>query len=226
MKRKALVVFALSAAIALAADAALVRTVPIFPPLSELPATPFTTRDAALASAGLRSAAADLAWIQLLQYAGHGLDEIKDGRDSALPSLQLLTQRVVRLDPSFRRAYLFGASILAWAPEVNRPDQAVELLEECLRRQPGEKLCSLYLGALAFQRKGDAGKMITLLESTLDDPRAPVMMRPLLANIYKERKDYLKALKLWEIILDDERAPNDHARAVKQIGELKALLGR
>jgi tetratricopeptide (TPR) repeat protein len=221
---KWLLIAAVAAAVALSADAALVRSVPDLPPLSELPSTPFTTRDAAFASAGLRRAAADLAWIQLLQYAGHGLDEIKDGRESSLPSLLPLALRVVRLDPSFKRGYLFAASILGWAPEVNRPDQAVALLEECLRREPGEKLCSLYLGALAFQKKGDTGRMVSLLESTLDDPRAPLMMRPLLANIYKERKEYAKALKLWEIILDDERAGNDHARAVKQIAELKGLL--
>ncbi len=218
-----LVAAALGAALAIGADVPLSRQAATFPPLSQLPSTPFAVQDASLASAGLRAGAADIAWIQLLEYAGHGLPELPEAGGPVSPSLQKLTMRVVSLDPRFHRAYLYGASILGWEPGVNRPEQAAEVLQECLVRDPGEKLCPLYLAALTFQKKGDPERMLGVLESTLDDPRAPLMMRPLLANIYKKRGDYRKSLALWEIILDDEREQNDHPRAVKQITELKVL---
>ena len=79
--------------------------------------------------------------------------------------LKTLAQRVVRLDPSFSRAYLYGAGILGWFHGVERLDEAVELLEEGMRRDPGEPLYSLFLPALAFKEKGHADKMIALLEA-------------------------------------------------------------
>jgi tetratricopeptide (TPR) repeat protein len=195
-----------------------------FPPLGELPSTPFSTQDAALASAGLRAAAADIAWIQLLDYGGGGLPAVQDPPGRPYYFIKDLTLRVVRLDPRFHRAYLYGAGILGWSRGMERPTEAAELLQEGLRRDPGEKLFTLYLAALAFQKKGDTDRMIGVLESTLDDPGAPLTMRPILANIYKSKGEYRKALALWELILDDERMRDDHPRAVSQIADLKALL--
>lgn len=221
-----LIVVALCAALALAADVPLRGGAAAFPPLAQLPATPFSTQDAALASAGLRAAAADIAWVQLLEYAAGGLPEMQDPPGHPYSSMKEMTLRIVRLDPHFHRAYLYGASILGWFKEVDRPADAAEVLQEGLRRDPGQPLFSLYLAALAYQKKGDPERMIAVLESTLDDPRAPLMMRPILANVYKSRGEYRKSLALWEVILDDERQGNDHPRAVKEIAELKSLLRR
>jgi tetratricopeptide (TPR) repeat protein len=221
-----LAVAVLCGALALAADVPLRGDAAAFPSLSELPSTPFSTQDAALASSGLRAAAADIAWIQLLEYGGGGLPEIQDPPGHPYYFIKDLTLRIVRLDPHFHRAYLYGAGILGWSKGMERPVEAAELLQEGLRRDPGEKLFTLYLAALAYQKKGDSERMIAVLESTLDDPRAPLMMRPILANIYKSRGEYRKALALWEVILDDERQEDDHSRAVKQIAELKSLLKR
>ncbi|MDE2511782.1 MAG: hypothetical protein KGL74_11730, partial [Elusimicrobia bacterium] len=58
---------ALSVALALGVQPALRRGLKPFPPLSELPDTPYAFQDVAMAAAGLRAAAADMAWIQLLQ---------------------------------------------------------------------------------------------------------------------------------------------------------------
>lgn len=191
------------------------------PPLSSLPSTPFALQDAALASAGLRALAADLAWVQLLQYAAQSLPQLRDSRP--YEHLKDLCLRVVRLDPSFHRAYLFGAGILAWFPEADRPEEAVELLEEGLRADPGQPLYSLYLAAIAYKRKGDVVRMTELLEGAAGDPRTPVEMKAILANLYKARGESAKAAAVWERVLANPLEAREHPRARQQ---LRALRGR
>lgn len=220
--RAPLVCAALGFALAVGVQPALRRGLREPPPLSELPATPFSLQDIALASAGLRAAAADLAWIQLLQYMANSLPEMKDARP--YEHVKTLSLRVARLDPSFHRAYLYGASILAFFPEANRPDEAVEILEEGLRRDPGEPLYGVYIAALAYKRRGDADRMIALLEPTLGDPRSPIEMKAIVANLYKARGEYEKALALWNGILDSELEAREWPRARAQVAEIKALM--
>jgi tetratricopeptide (TPR) repeat protein len=193
-----------------------------FPPLAELPATPFSFQDAALAAGGMRAAAADLAWIQLLQYMAGGMPEMTDKK----PYEHVLTlcRRIERLDPSFHRAYLYGASILAWFGNINRPDEAVDLLQEGMRRDPGEPLYSVYIAALAYKRRGDADRMLAILEPTLEDPDSPIEMKAIVANLYKARGEYERALQLWYGILDTESESREWPRARIQVAEIKKLL--
>lgn len=220
--RAAIVCAALGLALALGVQPALRRGLRQPPPLSELPATPYSLQDVALASAGLRAAAADLAWIQLLQYMANGLPEMKNTRP--YEHIKTLSLRVARLDPSFHRAYLYGASILAFFPEIARPDEAVEILQEGLRRDPGEPLYGVYIAALAYKRRGDADRMIALLEPTLGDPRSPIEMKAIVANLYKARGEYEKALALWNGILDSELEAREWPRARVQVAEIKTLM--
>jgi tetratricopeptide (TPR) repeat protein len=222
--RPALGAAAAFAAIALAAQGPMRARFPRLPSLSELPSTPYALQDASFAAAGMRAAAADLAWMQVLQYSAGGVPELPDPRDKPFAHLLPLTQRVVRLDPSFHRAYLYGAGILAWFRAVSRPDEAASILAEGLRRDPGQPLYSLYLAAIAFKRQGDTGRMIALLESTFEDPATPSQMRTILANIHKARGDYARALFLWQRILDEPRDASEHARAVLQIREIRDTL--
>ena len=220
--KPALVAAALGFALALAVQPALRQGLREFPPLSRIPVTPFSVQDAAFASAGLRAVAADLAWIQLLQYLGNDLPEMTD--TIAYEHIKTLSLRVARLDPAFHRAYLFGASILAWFPSVNRPDEAVEILQEGMREDPGQPLYSVYIAALAYKRRGDADKMIALLASTMDDPKSPIEMKAIIANLYKSRGEYEKALALWDGILDSELEAREWPRARIQVAEIKALM--
>lgn len=216
---------AVCGAVALAARAPMSARAREFPSLSGLPATPFSLQDASLSSCGMRAAAADLAWVQLLQYAaGSPMEMPPDRPGRSYDHLKTLAQRVVRLDPAFHRAYLYGAGILGWFHGVERTDEAVELLEEGLRRDPGEPLYSLYIAALAFKKKGEADKMIALLEATFDDPRTPSQMKAILANTRKARGEYEKAIGLWERVLATPRDASEHPRARRQINEIERLM--
>ena len=220
-----LAVAAVCGAVALSAGSKMSARAREFPSLSELPATPFSLQDAALTSCGLRAAAADLAWVQLLQYGSGSPGEMPPDRPGRpYDHLLTLALRVVRLDPSFHRAYLYGAGILGWFHGVERPDEAASLLEEGLRRDPGDPHYSLYLAALAFKKKGEADKMIALLEATFDDPQTPSQMKAILANTRKARGEYEKAIGLWERVLENPRDASEHPRARQQLSELERLL--
>lgn len=216
-----------AAALALASGSVLRGRSRNFPPLGELPATPFTLQDAILASTGFRAAAADLAWIQVLQYAAGSLPSVPADRPGRpYDHLKPLCQRIVRLDPSFHRAYLYGAGILGWFHGVERPDEALELLEEGMRRDPGQPLYALYVAALAYKKSGDADRMIALLERTFNDSKTPTMMKAILANTRKSRGEYEKALELWSRILENPLDASEHERARRQIAAIKRLRRR
>lgn len=222
--RPALGLAALLLACAWAVQPAMRAGIKIFPPLSLLPVTSLGMQDIALASCGLRAAAADLAWIQLLQYAAGSLPGFDDQPGKPYIHLKTLTLRVVRLDPSFHRAYLFGASILAWFNSVDRPDEAIEILEEGLRNDPGQPLYSEYIAAIAYKRKGDINRMVSLLESTLTDPHSPIEMKAILANLYKSRGEYAKSLAVWEAMLDNPAEAREWPRARIQVTQLRQLI--
>ena len=221
---RALGVAALGAGLALAVQPAMIRGARTFPPLSELPATPYSLQDAAMAAAGLRAAAADLAWIELLQFAAGGLTEMTDEPGKEFEHIKPLTERVVRLDPSFHRAYLFGAGMLGWSPALQRYDDALELLRRGLRDDPGQPLYAEYIAALAYQKRGDTSKALETLEPLAADPRSPVIMKEILANIYKDRGEHAKALAIWEHILDDESQSREWPRARLQIAEIRGRM--
>jgi tetratricopeptide (TPR) repeat protein len=199
---------------------------PRFPHLAELKTGPFAFQDAALAVAGFRAPAADIAWVQLLQYTAGGVPELPDRPGHPYEHLATLSLRVTRLDPSFHRATLFASGILAWFHGIERPDEAAELLNEGMHRSPEQPLYALYLAALAYKKVGDTDRMVALLESSFDLPETPSTMKAILANLRQSRGENREALALWERIRDSERDHSEHARAKAKIAELKDLLAR
>ena len=217
-------VAALGAALALAVQPALIKGARSFPPLATLPSTPYSLQDAALVSAGLRAPAADLAWVQLLQYSAGGLADLEDKPGAAFTYIKPMAERVVRLDPAFHRGYLYGAGVLGWFKNVQQYDDAVDLLREGMRNDPGQPLYSEYIAALAFQKHGDTAKMLAILETAAADPHSPIEMKAILANIYKKQGEYAKALSLWEEMLDNEDEAREWPRARGQIADIRRLM--
>lgn len=199
---------------------------PRFPRFSELKAGPYAFSDAALAVAGFRAPAADLAWIQLLQYMAGALPEVADRPGHPYEHIGTMSLRVTRLDPSFHRAVLYGAGILAWFGGIERPDEAAELLHEGMRRSPEQPLYPLYLAALSYKKQGDTSRMIALLESSFDLPETPTTVKAILANLRQSRGEHREALVLWERIRANERDRSEHGRAKAKIAELRALIAK
>ena len=114
-----------------------------FQPITSLKATEVKFTNFWGVLLGLRRLSADLAWIDVLQYYGsHEEEDEHNGEHIHEPGQtcphclkwgeykELLPrcQAVVRLDPYFRYAYLYGAGALAF--NHDRFSEAVELLDE------------------------------------------------------------------------------------------------
>jgi tetratricopeptide (TPR) repeat protein len=175
---------------------------------------------------GFRCAAADIAWVQLIQYCGEDvLSDNHHQHDSScsLDLLKYLALRVIRMDPYFYEAYLFSSGILAWFPEVNRPDEAIEILQEGIRNNPKYWPFHLYLSAIVYKKAGKYGEMAALLEEAIQYPDCPLLIKAILANYYKAQKEYDKAMAIWESVLSCDD-PGYKTRAGKEISRLKELL--
>jgi len=167
---------------------------------------------------GLRRLSSDLAWIRLLQYYGtlereeehvrHG-DYCERGEyENLLP----MCQEVVRLDPYFHYAYLFGGGCLAFNHE--RYDEAIELLREGVRNDPKFWKFRLYIAAIVFTRTREYDKVIPLLEEATRYRDCPEVVKIFLANIYEAKREYAKAIAIWENIL--AISGNEWARSVAE----------
>jgi tetratricopeptide (TPR) repeat protein len=170
---------------------------------------------------GMRRLAANVAWIQTLQYygteePGQTEFEFHNGMGQ-YPRFLALVQRVTTLDPSFTYAYYYGGGVLGW--NLNRLNEAESLIKTGIANNPTEWRLSQYLAGLAYQKNHDVSRLTAFLETIVQDPECPLMMKALLANIYKKQGVYDKALRLWGVIYE-AGDPNYQKRALEQTTEI------
>jgi len=103
---------------------------------------------------------------------------------------------VVDLDPFFQYAYLYGAGALAW--NLNRPDEAVELLKKGIDYMENYRSditkdvhesfwqLNLYMSAIVYRKMDDFKKMTYMLEVAVKQPDCPNIIKAILANIYQK----------------------------------------
>jgi tetratricopeptide (TPR) repeat protein len=205
------------------------RKIPYTPPsmISTLSLPETQLQDVGGVILGMRRLAADLAWIQTLQYygteePGQTEFEFHNGMGQ-YPRFLAMVQRATHLDPSFTYIYLYGGAVLGW--NLNRLDEAQALLKEGIANNPTEWRLPQYLAALAYQKNHDVTRLTAFLETIVQDPECPLMMKALLANIYKKQGDYDKALQLWETIYN-AGDPDYQKRAIEQTTEIMKRLKR
>jgi len=185
---------------------------------------------------GIRKFVSDIAWIQLLQYYGSSEDtqefnehnhlHCEHGRNyggGKYYDLLKLTQRIIRLDPYFIYAYLYSSASLTW--NLNRPEEGLSLLKEgisnkLLQRNPEYWQLHLYTSAIIYKMTDKYYRMIDILEKAVKQKNCPVMVKAILANIYKKTNNYIKSLNLW-IEIYESNNPDYRNYAEKQINLLK-----
>jgi len=181
---------------------------------------------------GLRRLTADIAWLSVLQYYGSheaaGHEEDHESRQAfgagRYAALKDMVMRTVRLDPHFHFAYLYGAGSLAF--NLDRYDEALELLQDGIQRNPNYWKFRLYVAAIVWKKKGEYDNMIPLLEEAIAYPDCPTLVKSSLANIHKARKNYARALQIWLNVLETEHSDAVYRQqAEDQIGQLRGLLG-
>jgi tetratricopeptide (TPR) repeat protein len=178
-------------------------------------------QDAAFITLGFRALAADVAWVELLQNMGDYGNAEESGKK--FPYLKNDTLRVTRIDPYFKRAYLFGAATLAWLQSTNRPDEAMDILEEGVRYNPEYWPLRTYAAGIGYMKTNQMDAMIHVLEDALRDPEVPMVVKSVLANSYKVKGRYEDAIAIWEDVLSDPKGIEYYDRAHEEIPKLRQL---
>jgi len=161
---------------------------------------------------GARRAAADVGWIQLLQY--YGSPEVKcthednhelyhehlNGRGGEYFDLLKYSLRITRLDPRFYHVYLYAAGALGW--NLSRTDEALQILQEGIKHNPKYWRFYLYISAIVYKQLKEYKKMVEVLEKVVKYPDCPNIIKSILANIYESLGEYEKCLRMWIEILN------------------------
>lgn len=203
-----------------------------FPPPSEIrsPAAGAASDMLALAL-GARRLFADVWFIRLMQYYGSSELRHHDGDEDDDPRFEWLkpedarghhhdhrelngggryseffarSRHVLEIDPAFTVAGLYGAGSLAF--NLNRPDEAVALLEYALKYSPREWKYLKVIAAIGYSRKGgDPAAVAESLAPLLKDPDCPVMLKQQAAFLNKKIGNYAAAAAIYADIASTSR---------------------
>ena len=165
------------------------------------------------AALGRTRLAADLAWLEAIQYYGrHRLG------DRRYPYAQTLFRTLTDLDPSFENAYVFGALILHG--DAAQPDAAYELLQRGIASNPESWRLVFEVGFHRYLESKDNEEAWSYLSRAAAMPEAPDWVGRLAAFAATEAGERALALELWRRVL--ETATNDEIARIAQ-RELREL---
>lgn len=201
-----------------------------YPNVEELVLREDAVRDFASVMMGMRRLGADLAYVQMLQYYGeeeeldphqnraYAFDQLHHQGGGHYPRLYECFLRIQRLDPYFRSSTLYGSGALAF--NLERPDEAIALLTEAVKRDPKFWRYALYIGAIGYKKAQQPERMIPLLEQAVQYADCPAQVKNILGNLYKKLKAWDKAIAVFANMAETTRDPADKSTAERQIREI------
>lgn len=203
-----------------------------FPPINQLVVTNQYMTDLGAIFLGARRLAADIAYIQFLQYYGtqekdHDSDENKILIGKVLvhdhtAGHYLLNlefgQRILHIDPYFHS----GISSIAVALAYNqrRIEEGLKLLRDAIELDPSFFRYRIYIGAILFKNQGKDLEMASLLEEAVSYKDCPFMLKNILANLYKKLNLWDKALPVYLNMVTTTASPGDRKFAEEKLESL------
>ena len=181
-----------------------------FPALNELQVSENYAGDLGALFLGAHRVAADIAYIQLLQYYGMGEEEVNAGRPKLVtpwghqigddeagvyPRLLEKATRLLRLDPYFNAAILEAAGALAF--NQVRIEESLSLLQEAIQRDPAFYRYHLYVAAILYRSKGNDVELIKTLEEAMNYNDCPPLLQNILGNLLKKMGQYEKSANVF-----------------------------
>jgi tetratricopeptide (TPR) repeat protein len=143
------------------------------------------------ALSGMRTVAADWIYIDMLQYYGDRAMR----SDNVYGKLRGMFEEILWLDPYYRFAVLYGASILGW--NVGRIDEALDLLEKAAVLDPGFHRYRLYIAGLTFHKAKDKARAQRLLEAMVMEPGRPEILVRTLGQLYDKNRDWAQVRRYY-----------------------------
>ena len=192
------------------------RLRPAPPPLRQGLAADGAVESSALFSLGMRRLAADLGLIRLLIYYGTPPELSWGG--GAYPELGPRALCILDADPSFSYAALYASGALAF--NLDRPDEALRVLQYALSRDPRNVEYEAYVAAVGMHRHGDKAGVIRILEPVLGESDCPDMIRNLVAYLYVQSGRKAQAAVLYRFLRDKGKDPAYRRMAVAALKRL------
>lgn len=149
---------------------------------------------------GMRRLFADLWFVRLMQY--YGTSELPPGEEEEhhlgegkYPEFLPRARHVLEIDPGFTAAALYGAGSLAF--NMNRPEEAEELLSYALKYSPKEWKYLSVLAAIGYSKAKDPAAVAASIAPLLKDPDCPVMLKQLSAFLNKKNGNFAAAAAIY-----------------------------
>ncbi|OVE76658.1 hypothetical protein BVX98_05060 [bacterium F11] len=213
-----------------------------YPPLNTLVVTEYFSQDIAFLTQGTHRAAADLAYVQLLQYYG-------DYRNYYPPGHPIHKEPYCADDhshhghhhqdsptsyenipktQSFLRLYELGRRILRLDPffngsalevggslgfNVKRPGEALDFLKEAIALDPSYHRYRLYIAAILYRNEGEDQKLIRVLDEAIMHSDCPPLLENILANLHKKNKNFVRAGEIYVHMIKTVSSKSDRDTA-------------
>jgi len=181
--------------------------------VAALPAIPFLE----VASLGYRTAAADIAWLQAVQYYG----EYRQGGNN-LGEFEHYIEAVQRLDPRFETAGVFGAVVVA--SEKNDLPGALEILRRSARANPDSPTAPFEMGFLTFVQGGDLDAALAYLRVAAQRPGGQERAQRFMACLNRRLGRLETAWLLWSDLARNARDPGLRLVAADNVRKVEAAL--
>ncbi len=164
---------------------------------------------------GFHGAAADLLWIQIVQYVGTHWQT-----DRKFPQLSKALELVTSLDPYFLEPYLLGGIYLLYLSR--QTELAVSLLEKGAAANPGRWELPHDLGRYYYLEARDHAQALRWWERAATLSGRPDYLPRFVARLYAKTGHEETALELWSEIY--RTAHDDFVRllALQEMNRLKA----
>ncbi len=201
---------------------------PAFPPAAAVSlAGDGVVASVALWSLGMRRLAADLGYVRLLVYYGSDEDDsgsmeemFEEGHHHAggmnfgfgrYEEVLPRARRILAVDPYWSYPVMYAASALAF--NLQRPQEALDLLAEALVFRPGDRQFLSTVAAVGFHKNGDLSQALDRLMPAVDGPDSPTMLKNMAAYMNERAGRRGTAVRLYREILDSRDASyHDNAR--------------
>lgn len=182
--------------------------------VAALPAIPFLE----VSALGYRAAAADVAWLQAVQYYG----EHRQGGNH-LEEFEHYVAAVNTLDPRFQHAYIFGAFVLA--TEKQDLPAALELLRRGARANPNSAHFPFEMGFLTYVGGGDLDDALRYLALSAQRPGGRERALRFMAFLNRRLGRLETSWMLWNEIYRTSRDPSLRTIAAESMRRLQAQMG-
>lgn len=216
-----------------------------YPALNKLVASENLAGDLGALLLGAHRLAADIAYIQFLQYYGvpeaqseekhdHGVHDEHDGHHQfgggVYAELKSRATRFMCLDPFFNGAILEAAGALAF--NVLRPDEALSYLREAIDLDPSFYRYHLYVAAILYRQEGKEEKLIEKLQEAIKFSDCPPLLQGVLGNLLKKSGRFEEAARVYLHTYETAAADFERDLAMRRLTglinehpELRARLG-